>query len=297
MGDLPYSVSEPRHHSARGSLGSDSNASIPMSTSDYVSFLQWALPRLGMRWPGFRKVHGQVCKRIRRRMAELGFSDFSDYRGHLEAQSEEWRVLDSFCRITISRFYRDRRVFELLEQRVLPTAAASAREGTVRCWSAGCASGEEPYTLAILWRLGVKKRFPNAGFQIIATDADEVMLERAERACYPTATLRELPEPYVEAAVARANDELCLRTAFRRYVQFERQDIREEMPDGPFDIILCRNLAFTYFDDVQQARVLTEMLERLQVGGHLVLGAHEDLPAGDWPLELTEKGEPLYRLV
>jgi chemotaxis protein methyltransferase CheR len=107
-----------------------------------VTFLQQALPRLGRRWAGYRKVRRQVCRRIRHRIDELGPEGFEAYHAHLEAQPGEWEVLDGLMNVTISRFNRDRGVFEFLRDEVL-------RPG-MRVWSAGCASGEEPYTLALL---------------------------------------------------------------------------------------------------------------------------------------------------
>jgi hypothetical protein len=80
-----------------------------MQDAECVALLRWALPRLGLRWPGFRKVRRQVCKRINRRIKELGLADVAAYREHLERVPEEWPRLDALCRITISRFYRDRR--------------------------------------------------------------------------------------------------------------------------------------------------------------------------------------------
>ena len=134
-----------------------------MKDSDCVEFLQWSLSRLRMRWQGFRKVRGQVCKRIERRLHELGLPDVAAYRMFLETNDDEWAMLDSLCNITISRFYRDREVFRFLEQEVLVTLSddALARgESVLRCWSIGCASGEEPYTLALLWDLVMARRFP-----------------------------------------------------------------------------------------------------------------------------------------
>lgn len=114
-----------------------------MKDSDCVSFLQWALPRLGFRWPGFRKVRRQVCKRIDRRIGKLKLPGPAAYREYLEQVASEWDVLDQFCRISISRFYRDRRVFDHLRDTVLPEladAAMASGESVLRCWSAGCAS-------------------------------------------------------------------------------------------------------------------------------------------------------------
>src|SRR5439155_11021510 len=85
-----------------------------MRDADCTAFLQWALPRLDMHWPGFRKVRHQVCKRVRHRIAALGLSGFAAYREHLERDAQEWQVLDQFCHITISRFFRDRGAFDCL---------------------------------------------------------------------------------------------------------------------------------------------------------------------------------------
>nr|MDA8165433.1 chemotaxis protein CheR [Desulfobacteraceae bacterium] len=115
-----------------------------MKDDDCVRFLQEVLPRLDLRWPGFRKVRGQVCKRLARRLIELDLPDLAGYRQLLATRPAEWEILDSLCRISISRFHRDRRCFEELAGEVLPEIVrqAQATGGPVRIWSAGCASGE-----------------------------------------------------------------------------------------------------------------------------------------------------------
>jgi chemotaxis protein methyltransferase CheR len=112
-----------------------------------VQFLQWCLPRLHLRWPGFRKVRRHVYKRIHRRLQELGLPSVEAYRVYLEDHPSEWATLDPLCWIGISRFYRDRSVFQYVEHEILPQLAQlvfARREGEIRCWSAGCAGGEEP---------------------------------------------------------------------------------------------------------------------------------------------------------
>jgi chemotaxis protein methyltransferase CheR len=251
-----------------------------MAGADCVAFLQWALPRLDLRWHGFRKVHGQVCKRLKRRMKELGLEGFAAYRERLNADPDEWTALDAMCHITISRFFRDSRIFEALSLRVLPEiAAAAARERhQPRFWSAGCASGDEPYTLKIIWDLGVASAFPGVGCSIVATDVDSVMLERARKGCYPKGSLRELPEAFVMQGFDRVGSLYCVRPLHREGVSFLFQDLRSEAPDGPFDLILCRNVAFTYFEPELQREVLSRLVERLSVPGYLVIGAKERLP-------------------
>ena len=255
-----------------------------MDNSDCTAFLQWALPQLELRWPGFRKVRRQVCKRLTRHMHDLGLNDFAAYRARLEADPTEWRVFDEFCHITISRFFRDRGIFEVLRRRVLPDIAARAqREGRdAYVWSAGCASGEEPYTLKILWDVEVASAYPSISLSIIASDIDKAMLARAREGCFEPTSLHELPPPLIEQAFDRVGSQYCVKPKHREGIEFLDQDLRSEMPPRLFDLILCRYVAFTYFAVPLQRKVLVGMLERLRPQGYLVIGTHEQLP-GDVP--------------
>lgn len=232
-----------------------------------------------MRWPGFRKVRGQVKKRVGKRLAELDLDGLADYRDYLAAHPEEWANLDAMTHITISRFYRDRGVWDFLRESVLVELAERAGD-TLRAWSAGCASGEEPYTLQLCWDFDVGSRLDGVDLRIVATDADAHMLERARRACYPEGNLRELPDEWVERAFTAKDGELCLREDFRDRVHLERQDIRRQQPSGPFDLWMCRNLLFTYFDEDVQRELLAEIRDKLRDGAALVVGAHEEPPEG-----------------
>lgn len=254
-----------------------------MPETDCVAFLQWALPRLGRRWSGYRKVRRQVCRRARRRAAELGLDGLAAYREHLEHHPDEWRRLDALAHITISRFYRDRGVFEALHTDVLPALADRARRDgrdVVRAWSAGCASGEEPYTLAIIWQLAVAASTAGVRLEVLGTDVDPVMLRRARAATYPAGAVRELPADWRGAAFDRREDELTVRPQFRRLVELAPRDVRADPPRGPFDLVLCRYLAFTYFDEVGQRDVLGRIMRVTLPGSALVIGTHETLPDG-----------------
>jgi chemotaxis protein methyltransferase CheR len=253
-----------------------------MNDSECVAFLQWALPQLGLRWDGFRKVRRQVCRRLSRRLAELGLPDLRAYRARLEHDRAEWAVLDDLTHITISRFHRDRHVFAALQHDVIPVLAAAAQargSHDVEVWSAGCGSGEEPYTVAIMWELELARLFPSLTMRVIATDIDDAMLVRARRACYGDGSLKELPEHWSAAAFVRDGGLHCLRDTFRASVTVRRHDIRRPQPDGPFDLVLCRNLAFTYFDADAQRAAAARVADALRPGGALVLGTHEALPA------------------
>lgn len=269
-----------------------------MNDTECVRFLQEVLPRLHLRWPGFRRVRKQVCKRVGRRLHELGLADVSAYADYLAAHPKEWQTLDSLCRISISRFYRDRGVFDALRNVVLPHLAdAAMRRGddTIHVWSAGCASGEEPYTLKVLWTMSLAQQFSGQKLQIIATDADERLLERAARGVYPRGCLRELPRDWISEAFEDHGSDLRIRPNFRSGVTFARQDIRNEYPDGPFDLILCRNLVFTYFDLALQRSVLERLVARLRVDGYLVVGRRESLPPTAPDFSIPDRRLPIYR--
>lgn len=262
---------------------------MSMADTDCVDFLRWALPQLRLRWPGFRKVRRQVCRRLRLRLQALDLVTLEQYRSYLVHTPPEWPVLDSLCRITISRFYRDREVFDRLCGPVLRALAENVRRRgdlALSAWSAGCGCGEEPYTLVIGARLWQPPSLSDLKLQVLATDSDTALLQRAQRACYSRSSLQELPSPWIAEALDVVNDHYRLRRAYRESVQFRTQDIRTTWPDRQFDLILCRNLAFTYFVEALQRDVLAALVQRLRTGGALVIGKHESLPQGsilsDW---------------
>jgi chemotaxis protein methyltransferase CheR len=262
---------------------------------DCVEFLQWALPRLRLQWSGFRKVRRQVCRRLHRRIGELGLPDLDAYRERLARDQSEWARLDQLTRITISRFHRDRGVFEALVREVLPALALGRPE--LRAWSVGCASGEEPYTLALAWNLELQPRFPAARLEVLATDVDVAMLERARRGCYAASSLKDLPEPWRRAGFIERGGSHCLRSEHRQPVTVRQHDVRTGPIDGPWDLILCRNLVFTYFAPDLQREVCDRFAAALRPGGALVLGAQETLPRHDARLEAWTHGSRVYRRI
>ncbi len=242
-------------------------------------FLKWALPELKMRPEGFRKVRKQVCKRLLKRMSELNLHDFESYRRFLQDNPTEWKVADEMMRITISRFFRDRKTWEEVTDNLLPEMVRKANgKHPVRCWCAGIASGEEPYTLAILWREKILRQFPNASFEILATDSDPHMLERARMACYNKGSFKEAPAGLVARAFHREGRLWCLDKAYSEMVRFSRQDIREEIPEGIFDLIFCKNIVAMYFNKESAVSIFKRISARMRPGAYLILGNHEEFP-------------------
>ena len=270
-----------------------------MKDSDCVAFLQWALPRLGLEWRGFRKVRRQVCRRVAARVRSIGLADMAAYRERLASDRAEWPTLARLCTIPISRFYRDREVFDDLGSAVIPALADAARRrggDELECWSAGCASGEEPYTLALQWRMTLASRFPELGLRVLGTDVDATLLQRARAACYRSSSLEALPTGWREAAFEARGKLFCLREGFRAGVELERQDLLAELPQRAFDLVLCRNMAFTYFSDERARLALERLASRLRFGGAFVLGLHERLPASSAAFEPWPGCRAVFRL-
>jgi len=268
-----------------------------MKDTACINFLQWALPRLNMRWPGFRKVRRQACKRISRRITELNLADIESYRTYLEEYPDEWQILDTLCRITISRFCRDRRLFDYLGSRVLPALvrqSAQTGDRTIRCLCIGAASGEEPYSMSLLWQFS---KLPDTAidFQIVATEVDPAMIERAAKGCYPASSVRELPGEWLDEAFNRHHKQYCLKHHYQERIQFIEQDIRQSIPVGPYQLILCRNLVFTYFDYGLQTEILDRITAQLLPGGSLVIGAHESLPKNSAGLIQWDPNIKIYK--
>jgi len=246
-----------------------------------VAFLQWALPQLRMRWPGFRKVRGQVCKRVARRFKDLALPNLAAYRAYIEAHPNEWMLLDGLCRISISRFYRDQAVWEYLASDVFRSfgeRATSQKEAEIRVWSIGCAGGEECYTVTILWRFLTEPPLPHIALRVLGTDADPDQLARAHVSCSRGAVLKEMPLSWRREAFEERAGSFCLRQEFQAGVELQEQDIRRHLPPEAFHLVLCRNLAFTYFEENLQCEIARAINDRLVPGGVLVLGKQEILP-------------------
>jgi chemotaxis protein methyltransferase CheR len=126
--------------------------------------------------------------------------------------------------------------------------------------------------------MSLAERFPRLGMRVLGTDVDAHLLERARAACYGASSLEALPEDWRRQAFERRDRLLCLREPFRREVEFARQDLLVELPLREFDLVLCRNVALTYFDAERARLSLERLASRLRPGGALVIGLHEQLP-------------------
>lgn len=262
-----------------------------------IHFLQWALPQMQLRWQGFRRVRKQVCKRIGQRISQLGLADELVYRDYLQHHAAEWQTLAAWCHVTISRFYRDKIVFERLERELIPRLCDQLRlQGgkCLYCWSAGCARGEEAYSLALLWSFVLQRQYPEIALSITATDINPIMIQQARKACYPFSSVKNLSTEWRQMAFMQNNEQYCLQPVYQRLVTFSLGDVEQGVGTQSYHLVLCRNLVFTYFSLDRQVQFLHKLQTQLSAGSVLILGAHECLPEGISGWRQWQQRLPIY---
>jgi chemotaxis protein methyltransferase CheR len=242
---------------------------------EFDEFLKEAATLLGLQW---RPFHRRGIKRkVERRVAEIGLSGFEEYLLKVKKDSEERLRLSKILTVTISRFSRDKEVFHTLRQSIFPDfLKEDSRE--LKIWCIGCASGEEPYSLALLWKENFEQTWPEVHPSILATDIDENLLERAKEGTYKKSSLKEVPGGSVRNFFRKEGEFYILDHTIREGVEFKKHDILHGEPFLEMDIVLCRNLAFTYFSKESQIEVLKKMATSLKEKRFLVIGKEENLP-------------------
>jgi chemotaxis protein methyltransferase CheR len=239
-----------------------------------------------------------IRRRIAVRMRACGVHTYDDYRAVLDRSPGEYEELRDALTINVTRFYRNADTWNLLRRDVLP-ALLDAPHAEMRAWSAGCASGEEPYTLALLAADHLDRGGRGealARVTIDATDIDRVSMERARAACYRHESLAEMPPELVGTYFEFAGHERRVAERVRRRVRIHPLDLSREAPlRADYDLILCRNVVI-YFDRHMQERLFQSFADALVPGGYLVLGKVETLfgPARD-RLRLVDPRERIYR--
>lgn len=247
-----------------------------MDDHDFRELLEY----LQRPWQGYRKVRKGVIKRLRRHMTDLGCATLGCYLAVLEEDRSAYQMCQAHLRVTISRFCRDRQVWQHLENRLLPDLAARFPQG-LRVWSAGCARGEEPYSLAMLWdRLHL-----SPALEIIATDADPRLLDRARQGVFGKSSLKELPREWIFSCFHKADSQhYTILPHLRENIGWYRHDLLELPPSGPFHLILLRNSLLTYYQQPALGPAVERIVEMLAPGGLFIIGAHEKLPDLSLPL-------------
>ena len=233
-----------------------------------------------------------LVRRVRRRMDLLGISDFADYADYLEVHAEEFGLLFNTILINVTTFFRDPPAWEYLANEVIPLIVAARQDGEpIRVWSAGCASGEEPYSLAIVLCEALGADALRERVKIYATDVDDDALERARHGTYTAKEVAAVPDELRARYFEQRSARWLFRNDLRRSVIFGRHDLFQDAPISRLDLLVSRN-TLMYLTVESQVRILARLHYALNDNGYLFLGKAEMLLAHAGlftPLELKHR--------
>ena len=260
----------------------DIPAALPQD--QFIRFRDLIEQRCGIHLDDTRKASLQAS--LRARMEQLGIGRFEPYYDRLLADSteEEFRKLIVLVTVTETCFLRDPAQFEALRRRILPALIAErGAEGrpTVRIWSAGCASGEEPYSIAlVLWNMGLQATYPEWTFEIVATDLNSDALNAAGRGVYSARSIRYVDGTWLHRYFESDGKQYRLNDEVKRSVRFSYSNlVQEPFPPTELrgqDVIFCKNVSI-YFRPEVTRRLMHGLFEALNEGGYLFLGHSESL--------------------
>jgi two-component system, chemotaxis family, CheB/CheR fusion protein len=235
----------------------------------------------GFDFTGYKRT--SLTRRIDKRIQEVRADGYLSYLDHLEVDPEEFDQLFNTILLNVTSFFRDPPAWEYLSAEVLPQLTAEKPDGEpIRIWSAGCASGEEAYTLAMAVAEALGPESVRQRVKIYATDVDEEALSQARQARYTAKQVEGVPPELLERYFERNGDGYVFSKELRRSVIFGRHDLIQDAPISRIDLLVCRN-TLMYLNSETQSHVLARFSFALREGGYLMLGkaemllAHSDL--------------------
>lgn len=235
-----------------------------------------------------------MLRRIERRLQVNGVPDLAKYRDFLRDNTREVTALLADMLIGVTSFFRDRDSFGALEERVLPALFASKNEGDqVRVWSAGCSSGEEAYSLALLLSEQRNMQRSRARLQIFATDIDEAAVARARLGAYPETVINEI-RPSLRHYLIKNDSRYEVVKNAREMILFAMHNVLRDPPFSRLDLVSCRNLLI-YLDRGVQRQVLEMFHYALFPNGYLFLGSSESADAVEDLFSVVDKKHRIYR--
>ncbi len=251
---------------------------------------------IGIKMPESKRL--MVQARLWPRLKALNYKDFDQYINHIFSQgieaNEEIALMINAVTTNLTHFFRESQHFDYMTNKVLPEMAARGFK-EIEIWSAGCSSGEEPYTLSIVMQEYMKKN-PDQfrGYKILATDISSKVLEKAQNAVYPMDSVKDLSYDLKKSYFLKSKDPakgiVRVNKETREKVRFDRLNFMDDSypVSFPKNIIFCRNVLI-YFDKPTQEAVIRKLVEHLIPGGYLFLGHSETIFGMDLPLETVSQ--------
>ncbi len=221
-----------------------------------------------------------LSRRVQRRIQVLDLDDAREYLAYIRSTPEECEILFRELLINVTRFFRDTSHFEVLRNEVIKPLVRDAQDEEIRVWVPGCSSGEEAYSIAMLFAEEVRLQRRSINIQVFATDIDEQMLRIARDGMYPAAALVDIPEEMRELYTLPREGKFQINSRIRDMIRFSVHSVVRDPPFSNIDLLSCRNLLI-YFGDTLQAAVMPIFHYALRPGATLFLGPSETLGRHD----------------
>ena len=243
--------------------------------ASFIALLDYLKANRSFDFTGYK--HASLTRRIVKRMASVGLSDYAMYQDYLEVHPDEFAHLFNTILINVTSYFRDQHCWNYLASDIIPALLAQGDSNShLRIWSAGCASGEEAYSLAMLLaeEIGIDQFRDRV--KVYATDVDDEALSYARQASYTPKEIRTLPLEYLDRYFECTNGRYVFHKELRRAVIFGHHDLIQDAPISRIDLLVCRN-ALMYFNSEVQTSILKRLHFALKPGGYLFLGKAEML--------------------
>jgi len=247
----------------------------PSQPGGLDGLLEFVRDTRGFDFTGYKR--SSIQRRVSKRMGEVGVERYEDYIDYLQLHAEEFAQLFNTLLINVTSFLRDPQTWEYLAEEVLPDLlAARPPDSPLRVWSAGCASGEEAYTVAMVLARVLGDDAYRERVKIYATDVDEEALDYARLGAYMPRQVEDVPAEALERFFERTDQRYVFRKDLRRNVIFGRNDLVQDAPISRIDLLVCRN-TLMYFTAETQSQILRRFHFALDNDGVLLLGKSEML--------------------
>ena len=236
-------------------------------------------------------------RRIKKRLDANQVPSYAEYGKFLGEHPEEYAKLFDTLLINVTEFFRDPEAWEVIEKVVLPDIVSKKAPGaSIRIWSAGCASGEEPFTIGILLAESLGDAIDDYEIRIYATDIDESALAEARKGMYKSEKLVGIRPERLQKFFTAEHDGYKISRSIRQMVSFGRQDLTTDAPISQLDLLICRNVLM-YFNGSLQNRVLHRFGFALNPGSYTFLGKSEGILVGSKQFKPIDSKWKIYKKV
>ncbi|MCB2171489.1 protein-glutamate O-methyltransferase CheR [archaeon] len=252
-------------------LGNVTQSDIPKN--EYYEILDLLKNKKKLDIYGFRDKF--LKRRIKLKMNEKKITNYKDFIKLLKQDDNEIDKLFHFITVNYTSFYRDGDVYDHFYQEILPKIFISRKP--IKVLSAGCSSGEEPYTLSMLLNEYNERKNCKVNFRVEALDVDSEVIRKAQKGEYNKESFKELDKKYIKKYFTDVNDKYIVKSELKRCITFRLHDINKPIKDNYYDVIFCRNV-FIYFTNESKEKALTNFYNALKENAYLIIGKTEMMP-------------------